>query len=466
MRRRAGGVILAAVAVVASSCTGAGPQARTVLVDFSHDEFSSFMIGNFPKEVAVAPGDTVTFKQTWTGEPHTVTGGTLVDDMMAKAKNLLGFFTAYDTLAGTLDLPDPEGETPPKGNWADVLRKVERSKEEPTRTEFLESYDGLIEDGAKLPPRDDPGDATFEDIDKIVTPLEEEVFPEDSPLPWALDEGDKGVFVTQNAGQRCFLTSGAPPKDADKACSDSQQRQPEFDGKAAYYNSGIIPYEGPQGNTFQVRLASDVDPGSYFFYCAVHGPSQYTELQVRPEGTDVPSQEDVSRQARREIQTFTDPMKESYDDAADGSVEVFGQEVRAPFGGVPTDAQGSINEFLPKTIRTRVGRPVTWKLIGANHTITFDVPRYFPIIRFARNGKVSLNPRLSPPAGGSPKIPEQEGRGVVKVDGGSYDGSGFFSSGLYGAEPYATYTLRFSEPGRYQYACLIHPPMVGTVVVT
>jgi plastocyanin len=28
------------------------------------------------------------------------------------------------------------------------------------------------------------------------------------------------------------------------------------------------------------------------------------------------------------------------------------------------------------------------------------------------------------------------------------------------------YTLRFSEPGSYQFACLIHPPMVGTVNVT
>jgi plastocyanin len=55
---------------------------------------------------------------------------------------------------------------------------------------------------------------------------------------------------------------------------------------------------------------------------------------------------------------------------------------------------------------------------------------------------------------------------VFKIDGGTYDGTGFWSSGLFGAEPYAEYTLRISKPGTYPYACLIHPSMIGQVVVT
>jgi hypothetical protein len=86
-------------------------------------------------------------------------------------------------------------------------------------------------------------------------------------------------------------------------------------------------------------------------------------------------------------------------------------------------------------------------------------------MRFAKDGRISLNPKLEMPFGGSPKIPEQQGMGVLKVDGGTYDGDGFFSSGLLGAEPYAEYSLRFSKPGTFKYACLLHPPMVGTVVV-
>ena len=37
---------------------------------------------------------------------------------------------------------------------------------------------------------------------------------------------------------------------------------------------------------------------------------------------------------------------------------------------------------------------------------------------------------------------------------------------VFGVEQgYVEYTMRISEPGTYRYACLLHPPMVGTVVV-
>lgn len=453
-----------AMLLVASACMGGGGEQRRVFVDFSHDEFASFMIANFPKEVTVTPGDTVVFEQIWTGEPHTVTGGTLVNDMMQAAQHWNPFFAAFEGLAaGGVDMPNPDA---PTGSWSDVLQEIEGSDVQPHRDDFLEAYDALVEEGSDLPPRDDVGDATFEQLVEIVDRESEAIF-EDSGLPWALDEGEDGkAYVPQNSGQPCFLTDGGPPEDADEACDDADQDQPAFDGTASYYNSGIIPYEGPQGNTFRVGFSNDIEPGSYFFYCAVHGPSQYTEVKVVEEGSEIPSAEEVNRQARREISAFAEPMMRSFRDAQDGRLEARGETIRQPFAGIATEAHGSINEFVPATIRTDVGEPVTWKLMGADHSISFEVPEYFPIIEFAEDGTVSLNPRLQPPAGGSPEIPEQEGEGILRVDGGTYDGEGFFSSGLFGAEPYAEYTLRFSQPGSYRYACLLHPPMVGTVEVT
>jgi plastocyanin len=79
---------------------------------------------------------------------------------------------------------------------------------------------------------------------------------------------------------------------------------------------------------------------------------------------------------------------------------------------------------------------------------------------------VRLNPTLNAPAGGAPKVPNQQGPGIVKVDGGTYSGSGFWSSGVISADPYLEYTLRIAKPGTYDYACLLHPPMVGKVVVS
>ena len=87
-------------------------------------------------------------------------------------------------------------------------------------------------------------------------------------------------------------------------------------------------------------------------------------------------------------------------------------------------------------------------------------------LEFLKDGTVRFNPKLEPPAGGAKKLPEQQGRGIVKFDGGTYGGTGFWSSGLIGAEPYLEYTMRIGKPGSYRVACLIHPAMVGTVVVT
>ncbi|MGH2759109.1 MAG: cupredoxin domain-containing protein [Actinomycetota bacterium] len=451
-----------ALALATAACIGGGSNDRTILVDFSHDEFSSMMVDNFPDRVDVTPGMSVVFKQTWTGEPHTVTAGTLVNEMIEKTEPWTRFFEGFEALAATADLPDPDE---PQGSARDLFGAIDEAENEEMRDRFYEAFDDLREMGVDLPDRRDPGDATFESLVQTADRESESAF-EDLGIPWALDETDDGeFFATQNAGQPCYLDEGSPPEDAERPCRDAQQQQPAFTGDQSYYNSGIIPYEGPQGNTFRVKLAPEIAPGSYFFYCAVHGPNQATEVRVRPEGSDIAEQEDVSRAAREQIGRFAEPMVEVYEDARDGELEMQGQTVEGPFAGLFAPVFGAINEFIPGTINAKVGEPVTWKAMGWDHTISFDPPRYFPIIRFADDGAVSLNPQLNRPAGGHPEIPEQAGEGILRIDGGTYDGEGFYSSGVFSAEPYAEYTLRFSRPGTYRYACLLHPPMVGSVDV-
>jgi hypothetical protein len=80
---------------------------------------------------------------------------------------------------------------------------------------------------------------------------------------------------------------------------------------------------------------------------------------------------------------------------------------------------------------------------------------------------VRSNEDIFPPAGGAPEPPEPDDPSQpLVVDGGTYDGSGFWSSGVLWSEAYVEYTLRVSTPGDYPFACLIHPPMVGTLHVT
>lgn len=458
--------------LVASSCMdGGGSSQRTILVDYSSDRFASFFLYNFPTKIAVHPGTELVFRQTWTGEPHTVTGGTATSRLLAKTRPLLDLFVNYDYLANNNPgLPDPED--PGDATFNDFTEGLAKAQPKAKRDIVIDAWGKLRDQGVKLPPLDEPSDASFDEATKVIDELGESAF---NDLPFAF--GEETDDLNQAVAQPCYRRRGQLPKDPKKPCSEAQQRQPEFDGSEAFYNSGIIRYEGQQGNTFRVPLADDIKPGTYTFYCAVHGPLQATDVEVRPESEDVPSQEEVSRESRRQITEFARPLDEVYRDATDDgriTVDDRGEKksVGAPFAGLfsPKEMHAAINAFVPERITVKTGEPIVWKLMGAEHTISFDVPTYFPPVEFLRNGTVRLNPKLDPPAGGAPPKPEDEV--VTEIDGGTYDGSGFWSSGLIGAcpecgdPPYIAYTLRISKPGSYKYACLLHPPMVGTVVVT
>lgn len=463
------GIAVATLGLLATSCVVGSANERTILVDFSSDQYPSFFLYNFPKKVAAHPGTTLVFRQTWTGEPHTVTGGRLTSKILATARPLLDLGLSYESLlASGADLPDPES-SPPDLTFTDFTRALAKAEPRAKREQLIDAYNELREQGMDIPPLDEPSDKPFAEATKAIDEAGETTFEK---LPFAF--GEESDDLNQAVSQPCYLRSGRPPDQ--KPCTDRQQRQTEFDGTQSFYNSGIIRYQGQQGNTFRIPLADDIKPGSYTFYCAIHGPLQATEVEVRPESEEIPSQGELSRESRREIDAISEPLNEVWSDARDGRITLgSGEEettVRGPFAGLfsPKEDHAAINAFVPQRLRVKVGQPIRWKIMGAEHTITFDVPRYFPPVQFLRDGTVRLNPKLDPPAGGAPKLPDEEN--VEKIDGGTYDGDGFWSSGLAGAcpecggPPYIEYTVRIAKPGTYKYACLLHPPMVGTVVVT
>ena len=422
---------IGALALVASACSGsqsAGDGAtRQVLVDYVHDEVASSFLSYFPRNVTVRPGDTVQFRQEWTGEPHSVTMGTLVDDMMGI---VLPLFEEYGT----------EEEPPP-----DVMAQYE---------------------------------AAFEG------------------LPWMLPD-DPREPVNQNAAQPCYLDEGAPPEDPATPCADEDQVQPAFNGRQSYYNSGFIPYEGPQGNQFDVELAEDIEPGVYNYYCNLHGPFQAGTITVVEEDEEIPSAEEVARQAQAEIEEEARPLVEAYNEARAGETEIFGQEVEPPLAGWVVEdptVHAFVSEFIPETIRVKAGEPVTWSFVGG-HTVSFEVPSYFSQMIVEDDGTVIFNPDALLPVN-SPEIPMPEGPPPgeggseappdeagseppaadaadeeaapegppppVEIDAGEWGGEEFISSGVFYD---GIYSITFTRPGTYPYACLIHPQMVGAVVV-
>src|SRR2546423_563544 len=68
-----------------STSSSKGPQTRTVQIDGSSSAFHAGFMGYFPKAVIVHAGDTGAFHENWSGEPHSVTMGTLAEKGLAAA---------------------------------------------------------------------------------------------------------------------------------------------------------------------------------------------------------------------------------------------------------------------------------------------------------------------------------------------------------------------------------------------
>jgi plastocyanin len=397
--------ILAAVVVVAGACGGGGDdgadasggdassdgggQNYTVRVDGESDEVKLATTAYFPNELKVAPGSKITFASVFTGEPHTVTLGKLVDAALK---------------AGEAAPPDAT-EEPPE----------------------LQKLPALLPDG--------PGDAN------------------------------------QMAANACYLERGDPP--ADKACPKVADPAP-FDGTQSLYNSGFLP----EGAKFELQLADDIAPGTYGFFCLLHRMGMTGEFTVVEKGADADSPKDVEKAGDARLAVIVKAEKVAADATAKGDLTPFapakpGQVVA---GGAANEVQeGLLRQFGPEDVSITKGDTVTWIVLGP-HTISFNAPEDVAssaLIK-APDGAFHANEKAFAPQGGPGQSPP--GEPVVQggpppapriVDGGTFDGTGFRSSGIFVSFPPALdgYKLTFTKAGTYNYECLIHPEMEGTVKV-
>lgn len=118
--RRLGFIVIVAVLVTAgcssssskaTSTTGGGGQQFTVNLDGKTDAFNGEFGAYFPNSLSAHPGDTVKFDlPRYSGVPHTVTFGTLVDKAVNKLDQL-----------GPTALPDAQENTPEMLNLPDMF---------------------------------------------------------------------------------------------------------------------------------------------------------------------------------------------------------------------------------------------------------------------------------------------------------------------------------------------------------
>jgi plastocyanin len=116
-------------------------------------------------------------------------------------------------------------------------------------------------------------------------------------------------------------------------------------------------------------------------------------------------------------------------------------------GGHPADNSVYANGFYPRELTARVGDTVTWRFEGF-HNVSFLSGATPPQFAVKGGDKMYANPKVFFPAGGN-----------------TYGGVGFRNSGTPQDDKPFSYSLTFTKPGRYEYACTIHAGMAGVVNV-
>ena len=221
---------------------------------------------------------------------------------------------------------------------------------------------------------------------------------ESSPSPRSQPRRRAVDAINQTIAQPCLIEQGEVPQDG--APCPTQELGP-FDGTEAYYNSGFLGFETDEENIFELNLSDTIAPGVYNFYCAVHGSFQSGTMEVVPSDQPIPSASEVNQQTRQELNEVIEPFRQVYDKATEGQFVFGGEALAGPFSGLVDErVDGSLNEFVPEVIETGVGDPVTWLIFGG-HSISFDVPEYFPIYEELEDGTVAANEAGISPGGGS-----------------------------------------------------------------
>jgi plastocyanin len=118
-------------------------------------------------------------------------------------------------------------------------------------------------------------------------------------------------------------------------------------------------------------------------------------------------------------------------------------------------------QFFPRKLTIHVGDTVTW--IGGFHDVAFGPAAVRDQLEKQRISSVKLktgqttlaiNPRIVLPSGGT-----------------TYNGIGFVNSGVLflragpNSKVPPSYSLTFTRAGTYEYDCLLHPGMDGSITV-
>jgi plastocyanin len=252
------------------------------------------------------------------------------------------------------------------------------------------------------------------------------------PEPDFVQPGADGVFLNQAA----VLPAGGT----------------SYDG-TTYTNSGLMMHggPGPEPPTYSLTFPK---AGRYDYVCIVHPGMSGTVVVNGPGQTGADTQTSADARARDEVNATLG--KDAISVIMSNAGELPAEGVTAGLAMGAGTATVDVQRFFPPRVSIHAGDSLTWiNKSQAPHTVTFlgdQPPPPVVVVQPQPQGppRFQLNPDMLLPAGNP----------------NAYDGSGYLNSGFTEPGPNGTFTVTFTQPGTYDYLCLLHENMVGTVVVS
>lgn len=254
------------------------------------------------------------------------------------------------------------------------------------------------------------------------------IFTSGAPAPDFVEAGPDGVFFNPAAA---FPTGG-----------------PTYDGTGVV-GSGLLN----KGDSFSLAFSK---AGTFTYLCAIHrGMGGSVKVVDGSAGVDTQAAINARGAAQVNADLATKAIPAIMSNIGEVPTEGTAVGIAAGVEIAPADVQ----RFLPRRVTIRQGQAVTWiwKTQETPHTVTFlgGAPApgiVIPQPQASGPPRLQLNPAVLAPAG----------------DAGDWSGAGYLNSGFLQpgpGQPTPTFSVTFEAAGTYDYLCLLHEGMVGTIVV-
>lgn len=215
-------------------------------------------------------------------------------------------------------------------------------------------------------------------------------------------------------------------------------------------NTGVPNLDPSAPATFS--LVIDLAPGNYIYYCDIH-PGMVGAIQVVDDSVSIPSPSEVDTMRAQEI---ADQLNK-----AAASVQALKQQAPADDSsgkitiqtGTGDTGRVSDQAFFSPVVVVHAGDTVTWTIPDGStepHTVTSDA--FQPTAP-----TFNVMPQTNAP----PIV--ALGAAFFPSDKTSVGASDPFNSGI--LMPGQSYSVTFTEPGVFPYACRLHDGMTGVVIV-